>query len=188
MINKSDEILSAFMDVESSAFESRFCVKELLRSEVKRSRWERYHLVRDTLQGNLPTMVDKDFCTKIMKQIEIHGVSDTEARRFSQGFKYRRSLSSVAIAASVAVLMVWGGHWFLGPQPVPQPVEVANVKSSLDTASAGPEKIDSRKEWYVDPEAEARMNSYLVNHAEYAARKDVMSYVRIVGFDTVTPR
>lgn len=190
MINKSDEILSAFMDVESSDFESRLCAKELLRSEVKRSRWERYHLVRDALQANLPAMVDKDFCAKVMAQIEVQGAPATAASHSYHRFIHRKSLSSVAVAAGMAVLMVWGTGWFLNSQPISQPLEVAGVNESVNKGSAEIQNTSSRKGkgWYVDPQAEARMNSYLVNHAEFAARKNVMPYVRIVGFDTVKSR
>ncbi len=188
MINKSDEILSAFMDVESSAFESRFCVKELLRNEIKRSRWERYHLVRDALQGNLPAMVDKDFCKKVMEKVEYQEISRVDTAQASSRSKYLRPLGSIAVAASMAVLMVWGVRWFVDSQPIPQALEVAEVNTPINKDPTISENISSPKGWYVDPKAEARMNSYLVNHAEHAARKDVMPYVRIVGYDTVTSR
>jgi sigma-E factor negative regulatory protein RseA len=188
MIKKSDEILSSFMDVESSAFESRLCVKELLRDEGKRSRWERYHLLRDALQGNLPAMVDKGFCNKVMQKVESHGKSDVDMTQGFRGFRYLRPAGSIAIVASMAVIIVWGARWYDGLQPMSRPLEIAEVESPVGKNAKAIENNLSPEGWYVNPKAEARMNSYLVNHAEYAARKDVMPYVRIVGYDTVRPR
>ena len=188
MIKKSDEILSSFMDVESSAFESRLCVKELLHNEDRRSRWERYHLVRDALQGNLPLLVDKNFCAKVMEKVEYHEASDPNTPEGFNGLKYLRPAGSVALAASMAIVVMWGARWYSGNQPITQSLEVAEVNTPVSKDPAKIPNVPSLQGWYVDPKAEARMNSYLVNHAEHAARKDVMPYVRIVGYDTVQPR
>ena len=61
MSKRHEEILSAFVDEETSAFETRASVNELVTDGSQRSRWERYHLISDTLRGNIPPILDPEF-------------------------------------------------------------------------------------------------------------------------------
>ena len=133
-------------------------------------------------------LVDKNFCAKVMEKVESHETSETGKLAGFGGFRYLRPAGSIAVAASMALVIVWGARWYKGQQPTSTPLEIAEVNSQASTDSTDTEINPSTGRWYVDPKAEARMNSYLVNHAEHAARKDVMPYVRIVGYDTVRPR
>lgn len=181
MSNKSDEILSAFMDEETTAFESRRCANDLLSDKIMRLRWERYHIVREALHGNLPVAMDRNFCRSVMRRIQDQEVPGQPGK--NQSFRFLKPVVGVAIAASVAALTLFGVRSFISPGSVLTPVEVAEVQLNDQRQIVNLEDAAPTRGWYDDPRARARMNSYLVNHAEYAARKGVMPYARIVGYD-----
>ncbi len=181
MSNKSDEILSAFMDEETSAFESRRCANGLVSDKIMRSRWERYHIVREALHGNLPVVMDQNFSRSVMRRIQEQEAQGKPERVPS--FRFWKPVGGIAIAASVAALTLFGVRSLTNPEPVLTSVEVAELQPNDQRQTVNIEHAAPPRGWDVDPRARARMNSYLVNHAEYAARKSVMPYARIVGYD-----
>ncbi|MEN8129301.1 MAG: sigma-E factor negative regulatory protein [Pseudomonadota bacterium] len=181
MSNKSDEILSAFMDEETTAFESRRCVNDLLSDKIMRSRWERYHIAREALHGNLPVAMDQIFSRSVMQRIQEQMAQGKPER--VQSFRFLKPVGGIAIAASVAALTLFGVRSLINTKPAITPVEVAEVQPNDQRQIVNLDHVAPPRGWYVDPRARARMNSYLVNHAEYAARKGVMPYARIVGYD-----
>lgn len=181
MSSKSDEILSAFMDEETTAFESRRCAKDLLSDKIMRSRWARYHIVREALHGNLPVAMDRNFSRSVMRRIQAQEAQGKPER--VQSFRFLKPVGGIAIAASVAALTLFGVRSLINTEPAFTPVEVAEVQPYDQRQTVNPDHAAPPRGWGVDPRARVRMNSYLVNHAEYAARKGVMPYARIVGYD-----
>jgi sigma-E factor negative regulatory protein RseA len=190
MNDRNDEILSAFVDDETSEFESRLLIKELAADEEKRVRWERYHLIRDTLQRNLPLIIDKNFCHCVRVRIQAETSADIVSKApNSAQFQRLKSIGAMALVSVVVILGVWGVRIFVGSNSTVNTPLVANVESQSgheleeDQELEKAEKVQPTLAWPATPRATVRMNSYLVNHAEYAASRSVMPYARIVVYD-----
>ncbi len=193
MIMKEEELLSAFIDEETSRFEAkRFC-KRLLGNEGELARWSRYHVARDALRGNLPAKVDVDFASKVMAKIEQEVLPLA-----SGGRDWRRMTLKPAagfgLAASIAVLTVIGlqavttgpssdlskvARLSSSPAAAPRSFQQTNVEPVRLARSPATRK-HSR-----GADLATRLNSYLVHHSEYAPTRGIMPYARVVaGYET----
>ncbi|MBS3800118.1 MAG: sigma-E factor negative regulatory protein [Thioalkalivibrio sp.] len=158
------ERLSALVDGETDDFETRRLVDELVRSGEDRRRWERYHLIGDSLRGGMRRTAPPDFMDRI------HGaLADEPSLAVPQGAAHSRWLKPVAgtgIAAAVAV-MTLAGLQMAGQGPEPAPVageaqttpELAAGRNSDGLSAGSAEDSDE-----LDP----RFARYLENHAELA--------------------
>ena len=177
------EVLSAFVDEETSSFETHLSVKEIVTDESQRSRWERYHLIRDTLRGNVPPTVDKEFCKKIMTAIDKTAEIDLPSERsLRNSYTLLKPIAGVAIAASIAVVTVLSVKILIIDSPTGDPAAVAQLQ-------AGDGQDGSKRELTLggtvassNPREDARLNSYLVNHAEYASRRSMIPYARFADY------
>ncbi len=184
MSNMNNEILSAFVDDEASEFESRLLIKELAADEEKRIRWERYHLIRDTLQRNLPLIIDKNFCNRVRLSIQAEISADTVSKAPNKAiFQWLKPIGGMALVGTVAVILVLSVRTFIGPNSAVNSPLVAQVEPQSGNELENVEKVQGAMAWPTTPRATVRMNSYLVNHAEYAASQSVMPYTRIVGYN-----
>ncbi len=184
MSNRNNEILSAFVDDEASEFESRMLIKELAADEEKRVRWERYHLIRDTLQRNLPLVIDKNFCNCVRLRIQAEINADTVSKAPNEALlQWLKPIGGMALVGTVAVIMVLSVRTFVGPSSKVNSPLVAEVEPQSGDELENAEKVQRSMTWPTTPRATVRMNSYLVNHAEYAASQSVMPYARIVGYN-----
>lgn len=184
MTKRHEEVLSAFVDEETSTFETRLSVKEIVTNDDQRSRWERYHLIRDTMRGNVPPIVDKDFSNKIMTTIDGAAASDLPSERSNrQPYAMLKPFAGVAIAACVAVVTVLSVKALIVNAPSVNTGAVAQLDAG-DQQAVRRRETDARGSLSSsNPREEARLNSYLVNHAEYASRRSMIPYARIVGYD-----
>ena len=184
MTNRHEEVLSAFVDEETSTFETRLSVKEIVTDDGQRSRWERYHLIRDTLRGNVPPRVDKEFCNKIMAAIDGTVDSDLPSERWNkQSHAVLKPIAGVALAASVAIVTVLSVKALIVNAPSVNTGAVAQLDGGDQQAMREPQADVRGSLVTSNPSEEARLNSYLVNHAEYASRRSMIPYARIVGYD-----
>ena len=183
MSNKSEELISAFMDEETTAFESRMCINQMIAEQSRRARWERYHIIRDALQGNLPVFAGSEFSRDIMDNIRQEQGLNVDMTTSPKHSKYLKPLGGLALAASVAALTILGVRLFFSTDATVGPSVVAKVESDIDEDGAHSGSAASTQRWSLNTADEARMNSYLVNHAEYAAKIEMMPYVRIVGYE-----
>ncbi|HET6553971.1 MAG TPA: sigma-E factor negative regulatory protein [Dyella sp.] len=115
MSDTQRENLSVGMDGELSKEELRFLLRRLDHDATLHEAWSRYHVARDGLRRQLPSLASPGFASRVMQAIEQEGV-------VVQGKQRRHWLhwsAGGAIAASVAVaaLMV--------AQPAGQPEHVA---------------------------------------------------------------
>lgn len=158
------ERLSALVDGETDDFETRRLADELVRSGEDRRRWERYHLIGDSLRGGMRRTAPSDFMDRIHSAL-----ADEPSLAVPQGPAHSRWLKPVAgtgIAAAVAV-MTLAGLQMAGQGPEPAPVageaqttpELAAGRNSDGPSAGSPEDPDE-----LDP----RFARYLENHAELA--------------------
>jgi sigma-E factor negative regulatory protein RseA len=193
MIRK-EELLSAFVDEEISELEVRRLCKELLGDERELARWGRYHLIRETLRGNLPAAIDVSFAANVMAKIgegPLH--VDSGRRDWRNGLL--KPAAGFGLVASIAVVGVLGFQFLTGPPSTMDKVaQVASTPSLPEKAvpqvSVAASSVDKSPEdsLALNPKAAARLNSYLVNHSEYAPSRGMMPYARVVvGYEHNQP-
>jgi len=221
MNQNQDELISAFVDNETTEFETRHSIKELIDNTALRRRWEHYHLMRDALQRNLSEAYDRAFADRVMACLE------DETLRLEPDLasgRWRTPAIAVGMAAALAVVGLVVVKSLDGPRPglgmagsgrgvaLPMPV-VATAGARPDTQSvvfSGSDGSgDSRRGDSAPPLAlissggqrpeggavrfprgdrsSARMDSFLVNHAQYAVPVGVMPYARVIGYQTDRP-
>ena len=187
MSNRNHELLSAFMDEEVSEFESRLLLKEISSEQEMRSLWERYHLIRDVLQSNLPHHINQDFCRGVMEKIDEEMISEVNVSR-KTGPKLLRILGGIAVAASVTAVAVVSYHTYIETQSTDNnPLMVQTAPSRdytppIEQEMSKTASSDVVRVWPVDAKSKARMNSYLINHAEYAVNHGMVPHARVVGY------
>lgn len=171
-------------------------ILDKLRDDVAlRSRWERYHLVRDIMRGDYAMPLDRGFADSVSKAIAAEPVVVAPGRSANKKSPPKSSTrpwlkpaAGFAIAASVAVLS------FIGLKSLQQP---DSPPASLATVSPGvipagieePLQVVSRPgtRWHLDrADVEQRLNVYLLNHTEQASMGEIqgmLPYSRLVGYD-----
>jgi sigma-E factor negative regulatory protein RseA len=98
MNEQIDEQLSALMDGELERDQTRFLLRRMDTATVLPARWERYHLVRQTLRRQDIVMLRPGFADAVMAQIEQEPALHSRAAA-----PWLRWGAGGAIAASVAV-------------------------------------------------------------------------------------
>jgi len=172
------EKLSALVDNELDELEERRVFAALESNAPLRQTWQRYHLVRAILQGDLSAAAAPDVSEEIAKRI----AGDPSAASLFQTHKAIRFVGTLAIAASVAAIAIVGVQWLNQPTPTPLPLvaasnpapEVAVRAVASSTTNAG------------DEETVNALNAYLVQHEEFSSTPGIggmMSYVRAVSID-----
>lgn len=184
------EQLSALVDGELAGHEHEFLLRRLQSDVELKDQWERYHLIRDALHNELPRSVDMSLTDRIMADVyrEPHQDLPAVAEERSPGSlpatlaRFARPLASLAVAASLAVLSLFGVQNMLQTREVAEPV--ARIASAADV----PGYVRARgTRWdTARAEVETRLTTYLVNHNEYASTTNMQGmipYVRIAGYD-----
>ncbi len=147
MTDKTDskvrESLSALVDNEASEFEFFRASKMLFENEELRQTWHRYHLARSVIGTEGPPIA-VDLSSQIASAIELEPglegeflaptVEDkkpTQSEYRKESFSPNRTFSKIAIAASVAIVAVFGVQYLqLGPE------NIVNAPSSQPVARA----------------------------------------------------
>lgn len=192
----SREQISALMDGEL-ADNPLYTVNALKNSEEYRKSWCHYHLIGETLRGNLPSHYDPQLAERISRAIsEEPAVMAPEPGRFSLG-EYFKPVMGFAIAASVTVAIIFGVRYTSEAPPI-NTVQTAAVQQQpstttpvnnprIATAQVATDKPRQASRTYKIPiDAQSRLNRYLVNHNEYRTNTGVqgmLPYVRIVAHE-----
>lgn len=189
-MNNIDEQLSALMDGEES--DINLVLNNMQEKNVS-TRWKRYHLIRDIMRNQISKVDDLDVSRKIHEAIlnEPTVIAPARQRQKITGNKtFLKQLGSMAIAATVtaiAILVVQQNpdlnnkqSTVIATKPASDavPVSVSNNDNKIQTAST--RNIELNKA------VAAKLNSYLVNHNEYAASSGMqgaMPYTRVVNFN-----
>jgi len=160
MSNLNDEdrlVLSRLMDGEWADLNPSECVVGLCKDDALKSKWERYHLIRDVLRDE-PVDVNSTLCSRISAAIADEPVysnvtalsaSSTSGDSISGGTqsqsiaapigampKWRTGLVGLGLAASVAVVTVVGMNNFqAGGTPLNDPITSAQSVTAEDAFS-----------------------------------------------------
>ena len=195
----SDELLSAFVDGELQGPARDRIVDALYgRPELRRA-WMRFHLIGDAVRkvGPVPgaDSIAENVGAALSDERVVHFQPRSRRARL-------RALPGLAIAAAIASIAILGIHSLDdGGAQSPRIAgdsrsELAVAGSASDTADPPASRVVSmatqttgsepnRLQWSdVAPDAEARLNVYLVNHNAYAGNgvRGVLPYVRFVGY------
>ncbi|MDQ2694878.1 MAG: sigma-E factor negative regulatory protein [Pseudomonadota bacterium] len=173
MVDKTGQQLSELVDDECAASEAELLLRRLARDPELQGRWQRYHLIGEALKNNLPDAIDRGFAAQVRAAIASDPpLPGAAARSIAVWYK---PLAGFAVAASVAGVALLGLS-LLQPEPG------ADGRLLLSANDPPPD----RPRETVPTAADARLNSYLVNHSEYATLNSVhgvLPYVRIVGYE-----
>ena len=197
----SNERLSAFVDGELEDPARDGIVDALYEDPELRRTWERFHLIGDAMRGTGPV----PGADTIAREVGATVAGESVVRLKPRARRSRlRPLAGLAIAAAIAGIAVLGLHRLDGGGVQPRQIaDASRVESAAAiSAPAAPDRSEvhvasvaersagneaSRLQWSgVAPDAEARLNAYLVSHNEYAGDgvRGVLPYVRIVGYQS----
>ncbi len=175
--------LSALVDGELAEAEINLVLRRLSRDHEVQGRWERYHLISDTLQGHLPAALDPGFALCIREAIDREPAFQSTARPVPAWFK---PAAGFALAASVVLATLFGLH-LTRPDtaPVSSPSVAAVAPAPLASLPLQTLSLNPSSANVAGGPAEIRLNTYLVNHNGHASRNSVngmLPYVRMVGY------
>ena len=173
--------LSALVDDELADREIDLILRRLSREGDARDRWERYHLISDVIQGQLPAALDTEFAARIRQAIEAEPLPQAVARPLPAWYK---PVTGFGLAASVALIALFGLK--LNQTDVLQPATpFAATTANLATPASLPIQTVALARPVHSAREPARLTSYLVNHNGYASMSSVngmLPYVRMVGY------
>ncbi len=181
-MNNIDEQLSALMDGEESNIN---LILENMKDNDVRSRWKRYHLIRDVMRNQVSKIDKHDISLKIHNAILNEPTVIAPAQIKQKQAKNNtifKQLGSMAIAATVTAVAIL---------VVQQNPELTNKESNVLAVSpvVTQNKIiqtASTRNIELNKAVAAKLNGYLVNHNEYAASSGMQGaipYTRVVNFN-----
>ena len=207
MSERSHEQMSALMDGEASELELRRTLKALDDDPELISKWRRYHLARSVVQGDTRESgagqyLRVDLAAAVSAALENEPCHEITAQKTSPNWQERflKPLSSVAVAASVSAMVVFG--WQNYPSTgetrmvsasthglsIAQMYGEGSINSPLQTVSDSQLQIRRNVVNQADiirmpSEQNQRLNQYLVSHSGNAALNTAsgsISYTRVV--------
>lgn len=198
-VSDPNEQISSFVDGELQGPARGRIVHALYGSPELRRRWARYHLIGDAARKIGPVSGADSIAGNVGAALSGESMVSFKRRPWPV------PLPGLALAASIAAVAILGIRGLDDGGAQSPPVAGASrheaaAESPLSTdpgstvshiasgavQSAGSEAV--RRPWSdAAPDAEARLNVYLVNHNEYAGNgvRGVLPYVRIVGYQSM---
>jgi anti-sigma factor RsiW len=178
---RTREQLSALADGELGPDETRFLLRRLEAEPALAAQWQRLHLVRASLRGELGPLADAGFAAAVAARLP-----SAAAPAAVRG--WRRTALGGAIAAGVAALALFAiaPQQPAAPGGVPVLADVAPVRTG-DLARQLPAQRVSDRAWTPLPVAapiDPRLESYYLRHGGAAAaspRGGFIPYVYVVA-------
>lgn len=181
-----NEMLSALVDGELQSQELEQALHLLSINKQARAQLQRYQLASDVMHGHAIANQTVDLTARISAALaeEAAPTPQTSHKRHAQIISFPKQFwkqaAGLAVAASIGALAVVG----IMTQPQNQLVPVAPLASVNTTAAETVVAQTGGNRWTVgEPEIENRLNTYLVDHHEYAGASDVFSYARVVAYE-----
>lgn len=193
-----DEKFSAFIDNELHDSDFNEMYETLHSDSEMKHRWQRYHIISDTIQKHLPSKVDCSLADRVMRQLDKEptiiapevapeitasqtnrnttnthdqspATSSNTATTASPFFStFSRQIAGFAVAASVMVVAVFATQSFTDT-PDSMNVPVAKVQSIPKTM---PDKSQfarvTEPNNKLPPGIQNQLNKYLANHNQYS--------------------
>ncbi len=181
MNDKTDK-LSALMDGELHDAD-KYC-EQLSKDSELQAVWQRYHLVRDAMKGQLSDFPALDVSAAVSQSLKNEPVILTPLwRRLSPRYVMKQA-AGLAVAAAVGTLAVISVQQTqLNSSDDIQVVATATTAAQIKPGQIRQVSFTTREK--LDSAVESKLSSYLVNHNEFSATvrvSGVMPYTRIVSF------
>lgn len=188
MTANQNELLSALVDGELTGNELEQALQLLSTNEIARAQFQRHQLVSDVLHGHVLHNQSVNLTDRIADALRDEPALIILAKHKAKTFvipfpaQFWKQATGLALAASVGALAVIGVMNQSQNQLMPAS---SNIIASVEQAPAAPIMVAGKgNRWTVsEPEVEDRLNTYLVNHNEYAGASSVFSYSRVVSYD-----
>jgi sigma-E factor negative regulatory protein RseA len=177
MVNNRQEQVSALVDGELEGGELQRALNHLKDEPELRERWQRYHLISDTLHNSLPDHVIPDLRQRVAERLKDEPVILAPKPRTIHVPGLLRRTAGLAAAASVTAVAILGMQYINGErngytttaQTTPPAASTA-MRASVEAVQGAP--------------ADPALDPYVVNHNEYSVSsgmQGVLPYVRIVS-------
>ncbi|OUR65273.1 anti-sigma factor [Methylophaga sp. 42_25_T18] len=185
MTANQNEILSALVDGELQGQELDHALQFLDNNEQAREQLQRYQFASDVLHGNAYDNSQIDLTGRLLASLEDEPTytanisTKQKAQVISLPQPFWKQAAGLAMAASVGALAVVG----VISQPQSQLIPMLST-AAVEAPTQIRAVAASGNRWTVE-EAEIadRLNTYLVDHNEYAGASGVFSYARVVSYD-----
>lgn len=183
MTANQNELLSALVDGELKGNELDQALQLLSTSDQARAQFQRHQLVSDVLHGHVSHNRTVDLTGRIadalLDEPAISLTPKHKALVIPFPSQFWKQATGLALAASVGAIAVMG----VMNQSQSQFMPVTAVASIEDPAESMMVAQTSNRWTVGEQEVEERLNTYLVNHNEYAGASNVFSYARVVSYD-----
>lgn len=135
MTDRSIESVSALMDGEVAEFELRRSLDKIAEDSEASERWRRYHVARSVMKGEAVAAVEIDISGSVMAALDDEEplteseVPASEQKKSRASEMFWKPLTSMAVAASVTAVVIFGVQNFGGTTPTastPAPVLADN--------------------------------------------------------------
>jgi len=185
MTVNQNELLSALVDGELQGSELDDVLQLLHTNEQARNQLQRYQRASDVLHDHSLSHHHIDLTDGISAALQdeakftVSTVSKKPAQIIAFPTQFWKQATSLAVAASIGALAVVG----VMTQPQNQIVQDPQI-ASVEVETSPMVVAQTGKRWTIEEqEVEERLNSYLVDHNEYAGASGVFSYARVVSYD-----
>lgn len=187
MSDKTDK-LSALMDGEVRDADK--WLEQLTKDDDMQQAWQRYHIARDVIKGQLSDFPQMDISAAVSQSIKDEPVIVTPIwRRLSPRYvmKQAAGLAVAAAVGTVAVLSVQQAQLVSPDNPVIADANntTSNVQVATKIEPGQIRQVTFTTRNKLDEAVESKLSGYLVNHNEFSTTtrvSKVMPYSRIVSF------
>ncbi|MCU7904688.1 MAG: sigma-E factor negative regulatory protein [Candidatus Thiodiazotropha sp. (ex Epidulcina cf. delphinae)] len=186
MTEQAFERLSALVDDELPESEISDEINKLKQNPSSRDIWSYYHLIGDAMRSELGPLHHAGMARAISGRLEDEPVvlAPAALRRSAQPRK--RTLTGLAVAASVAAVAVVLAPQMINPEGSEAPQQTVATNRLPETKTLYVAEDGTRWELLKKPKVESRLNAYLVNHQELSPTsniKGIMPYATFVSYD-----
>ncbi|WP_430009231.1 sigma-E factor negative regulatory protein [Methylophaga lonarensis] len=175
-----DEMLSALVDGQLSGKDLEQAITLVTTDEHARARFMRYQHASDLLHGysragSIDVMAFNQRLTAAIAEEPEHSQSvqsSVKAKVLRFPALLNKQVAGLAMAASVGALAVAGV------------MNIQNEQTGVTTLAEQTAPVTGNRWTVAEQEVEDRLNTYLVDHNEYAGTSGVFSYGRVVSYGT----
>lgn len=177
--------LSALIDEELAPAEHAAVVDQLCAAEQLRSTWSRYHLIGDTLRGELPDDRAFSIASRVRGQLQEEPTVLAPRSAVRRMPRWVKPMAGTAIAASVAAAAIL----LLPAVPdLPDAATPSKIAGTGELPTPVSRADPNGTRWDLgQPALESKLNTYLVNHHNYAPVANLngmISYASFAGYDS----
>lgn len=187
MTEQEYERLSALVDDELPPEEIAGEINKLYQSDEGARSWSSFHLIGDAMRGDMGPLHSPSLAAEISRRLEDEPVVLAPAALKVKKHDKRRTVTGLAVAASLVGAAVVFAPQLISPQSADAPQQLVEAQPpAAENKTFYVAQDGTRWELLKKPEVESRLNAYLVNHRERSPAskiKGIMPYATFVSYD-----